>query len=565
MKPLAYNLLITAGFFSCIAAAQPAIAQTYIETIGSDQLFSPLGVAVDTANGSNVLVADRGKITVFSSTGTLIRTIGQSDLGSSNAVAVDTANASNIIVSDPAKYQVAVFSAAGSLVRTIGSMGSGNGQLASPIGVAVDSANDSNVVVADTQLNRIEVFTADGTFIRAFGSAGSGNGQFAGIGGVAVDTANGGNIVVTDFGNARVEVFTAAGDFIRSFGQQGSGNGDLFQPEGVAVDLTNNSNIVVADALNGRIEVFTSSGTFVKAFRGGTDFNHGELLRPAGVAIDTENAANVVASDSVNAWIGVYTDTFLPAPLGAAILPGSRSVELGTAATVYATMLNTASTAQAGCTVSLPTGSPAGLSVAFQTTDSQTNAPTGQANQPVSIAANGSQSFLLSFTANSALSVSALAPVFGCTGVQPAGDIAGVDTIDLSFSATPTPDIIAIAVASGGVLTIPQSTNGAGAFAVATIDAGAAGTITASTDTGSASLPLSATICPTNPTTGACLTPPSATASTAFQANGTQTYSVFATASAPIPFAPGTARVFVHFTDASGASRGSTSVAVDTQ
>ena len=46
--------------------------------------------------------------------------------------------------------------------------------------------------------------------------------------------------------------------------------------------------------------------------------------------------------------------------------------------------------------------------------------------------------------------------------------------------------------------------------------------------------------------------------------NSSQTYSVFLTASGQIPFAPATARVFLRFLDASGASHGSTSVAVET-
>jgi hypothetical protein len=54
-----------------------------------------------------------------------------------------------------------------------------------------------------------------------------------------------------------------------------------------------------------------------------------------------------------------------------------------------------------------------------------------------------------------------------------------------------------------------------------------------------------------------------------YQANGTQTYSVFATASAPIAFAPAVSRVFVRFndnsfTDESGDELGLTSVAVQT-
>jgi hypothetical protein len=59
--------------------------------------------------------------------------------------------------------------------------------------------------------------------------------------------------------------------------------------------------------------------------------------------------------------------------------------------------------------------------------------------------------------------------------------------------------------------------------------------------------------------------PPPAPAKTAFSAHGVQTYCVFAAATAPIPFAPSTPRVYVQFSDASGAIRGPTAVAVRTK
>ncbi|MEI9982673.1 MAG: hypothetical protein WDN69_05355 [Aliidongia sp.] len=99
---------------------------------------------------------------------------------------------------------------------------------------------------------------------------------------------------------------------------------------------------------------------------------------------------------------------------------------------------------------------------------------------------------------------------------------------------------------------------------MASIDVGSAGTLTVAADTGAATLPLTATVCATNASTGACLATPAASFLQSFQSNGTQTFSVFLSASAPITFAPATARVFLRFLDSSGASHGSTSVAVET-
>ena len=59
--------------------------------------------------------------------------------------------------------------------------------------------------------------------------------------------------------------------------------------------------------------------------------------------------------------------------------------------------------------------------------------------------------------------------------------------------------------------------------------------------------------------------PPTGSVAVTIAAGATPTFSVFATASSAIPFAPAVSRVFVRFTDAAGASHGETSVAVMTE
>jgi hypothetical protein len=147
--------------------------------------------------------------------------------------------------------------------------------------------------------------------------------------------------------------------------------------------------------------------------------------------------------------------------------------------------------------------------------------------------------------------------------------ISGVDTLLFSASLTPVPDIIALAatINNDGIVNIPGP-NGTGVFAVATINLGADATITASADTGNAQLPLTITLCQTNPATSRCLNPATPTTSpvTAEIVNqGTATFGFFVTGQANIPFAPATNRIFVRFKDANGAVHGTTSVAVRTQ
>ena len=89
-----------------------------------------------------------------------------------------------------------------------------------------------------------------------------------------------------------------------------------------------------------------------------------------------------------------------------------------------------------------------------------------------------------------------------------------VAVADSSTKGVLVPDIIAIAATAGdiaGVVDIPGA-SGTAAFSVATSNAGSSGNITVSVDTGN--LPLSVTICQTNPQTSECMGAPTPTVTT---------------------------------------------------
>jgi hypothetical protein len=71
-------------------------------------------------------------------------------------------------------------------------------------------------------------------------------------------------------------------------------------------------------------------------------------------------------------------------------------------------------------------------------------------------------------------------------------------------------------------------------------------------------------VCQTNPANGQCLAPPASSIGVSLAAGATPTFSVFATASSAVPFAPGGSRIFLRFSDAAGQPHGATSVAVTT-
>ncbi len=250
--------------------------------------------------------------------------------------------------------------------------------------------------------------------------------------------------------------------------------------------------------------------------------------------------------------------------LQAAVLPASRSVQVGASATVFATVINGGTASGTSCGVAPVTSVPA--TFRYQTTNAATNGLTGSPNTPVTIAAGKSQSFLLSFATTATFAPTQVSLGFTCSNGSPAPTEPGIDTLLLSASAQAVPDIIVLAAtASGdGILDIPGG-GGTGAFAIATDDAGAAGTLTADADTGGASLPLSLSICQTDPTSGACKSAPASSVSVDYGSNATPTFAVFAKATSSIALSPAASRVFVTFKDSTGAIRGQTSVAVQTQ
>lgn len=247
----------------------------------------------------------------------------------------------------------------------------------------------------------------------------------------------------------------------------------------------------------------------------------------------------------------------------AAVLPESRSVTVGTPATAFATIINAGTTTASQCTIAPDSFLP--INFTFQTTDPRTNAVTGSPNVPVDIPAGANRSFVIAITPTTSLIPVNVDFDFYCANANSAPSIVGVDTLLLSGSTTPVPDVVALA-ASGdpGIVDIPGN-SGTGDFAVATVNVGAQGTITAAADTGGATLPLTATICETNPQTGACISNIGANVTTVIGANQTPTFAIFVTGSNNVPFDPANNRVFVRFTDASGVVRGATSVAVRTQ
>jgi len=250
--------------------------------------------------------------------------------------------------------------------------------------------------------------------------------------------------------------------------------------------------------------------------------------------------------------------------LVAAVLPNSRSVQVGVTATVFGAVGNTGFVTAQGCSIAPVTNLPGAFG--FQATDSATNRVTGNPNAPFTITGRAIQTFVLAFTPSAPFAPTEVQLNFTCTNATPAPVFSGLDTVLLSASATPVPDIVALVATANndGIVNVAGS-NGTGVFAVATVNVGESGSITAVADTGVTALPLTLRICETDPGTGACRALPSPTVTTTVNAGATPTFGLFVSGNGAVPFDPSANRIFVRFKDAGGVTRGSTSVAVRTQ
>lgn len=266
------------------------------------------------------------------------------------------------------------------------------------------------------------------------------------------------------------------------------------------------------------------------------------------------------------AFSGVSGPMGMPmmSPPVAAILPSSRSVQVGVPATAFATMINMGSGMATGCGMAPPANMPG--TFMYQTTDPATNRPTGMPNSPADVPMGGSQTFMFAFMPAAPMDPTDMSMSFGCTNTDPAVVHPGVNTMLISASSAPVMDMVALTATLGndGIVNVPGLT-GTGVFAVATVNMGIGGVVTGSADTGGAGMPVTLFICQTNPLTGQCISTVGPTVTAQVDPGATPTFAIFVAGGGMVPFDPAANRVFVRFRDGAGVIRGMTSVAVRTQ
>lgn len=249
-----------------------------------------------------------------------------------------------------------------------------------------------------------------------------------------------------------------------------------------------------------------------------------------------------------------------PTALAAAVLPASRSGEVGSALTAFVTLINGGAVNAESCSLDLITNVPARLS--YQTTDSATNELTGVANEPVDIAPGAAQSFVITISLNGEFAPTDAELAYSCRNADTVTPLSGLNTLLLSASTTPVPDVIALAATATGDGIARLDSSGNGAFSVASINVGTASTISVTADSATNA---AVALCESDPLTGVCVNPAAPTfgaVSVSVPMNGTPTFSVFASSSDSIASDAANNRIRVLFRDAADNIRGQTSVAV---
>jgi len=138
-----------------------------------------------------------------------------------------------------------------------------------------------------------------------------------------------------------------------------------------------------------------------------------------------------------------------------AVLPSSRSVQIGTPATAFATMINTGLGMATGCGMAPAAQMPG--TFMYQATDPHTNHMVGMPNEPMDMPMGGSQTLMFAFTPTPPMDPTDMVIDFRCTNTGSTDVHPGLNTFLVSASTSPVLDVVALAATPGndGIVNVP--------------------------------------------------------------------------------------------------------------
>ena len=238
------------------------------------------------------------------------------------------------------------------------------------------------------------------------------------------------------------------------------------------------------------------------------------------------------------------------------LLPSARSVQTGDVATVFGTVLSTID--QTGCELVLGGATP-GVTLAWRLLD-ENNQLTGD-GENANFAINGTngrrQNLLVAMSSATAINTSEIEVFVRCPNdvANPSFDFyrnpiyPGVNTLALTVSSAPAPDIIVIgqSLTSDGYVRLP-SPGARRPAAISAVNIGATATVEVSANTGPYNLPVTLQVCETN-ASGVCTSPRAESLSVNFATNEVRTFNVYvqSTGERGVPDMPAIARTYFNF------------------
>jgi len=317
---------------------EPEESPIYATSVGASgsgigQLKDPTDAVI--ASNGNVWIVDQGnhRVVVFNEAGDFVREMGGfgttgGKLNKPSAIVIDSVG--TVDVTDTGNNRVAQYYGNGAFIQVIGAnvnktkveagapaaernrctaasgdvcqagtAGSGDGQMAEPIGITTNLGQSFYVV--ERANNRVEKFSTQGEFLAKFGGLGSGDGQLKEPTAISY---NGSLIWVADTGNNRIEAWTTSFAYSRRYGKEGSGQVEFKKP--VAIEADAEGNVYVGDTGNKRVQQITRGGDFITQFGSG-EFEFGN---PGGITLDSHGSLWLTdtTKDQVQQWL---TGSFL--------------------------------------------------------------------------------------------------------------------------------------------------------------------------------------------------------------------------------------------------------------